>query len=259
MSKSFDRLVDIMSLLRGEGGCPWDREQTHETLRPYLIEEAYETLEAIDSENKENFKEELGDLLLQIVFHAQIAGEEGRFRIDDVIDGICEKLVRRHPHVFGDTVADTPEIVLENWEKIKKTEKPDNPRKSALEGVPLHMPSLLRAWRLQSKAKSAGFDFSGAESAYDKVEEEIKELRRSVARRSRENFEEELGDLLFSLVNVSRFMKVNPEEALRKSIKKFIGRFRYIEDRMEGQNRKLNEASIEEMDTLWEEAKGRNV
>lgn len=258
MSKSFDKLVKIMSRLRAEGGCAWDREQTHESLKPYLIEEAYETLEAIDSHDDEHFKEELGDLLLQIVFHAQIASEDERFTIDDVAEGIYQKLVRRHPHVFGDVKADTPGEVIKNWELIKKSEKPDQPGRSALDGVPSSMPSLLRAWRVQGRAKSVGFDFKDAKNAFEKVAEEIDEARQCMDNGNRERFNEEVGDLLFSLVNVCRFMKVNPEEALNKSTNKFIERFKFIEKRLEKEGKKPDETPLDEMDALWEEAKRRH-
>ncbi len=258
MTESFDRLVNIMARLRGESGCPWDREQTHESLKPYLIEEAYETLEAIDANDDENFKEELGDLLLQIVFHAQMASEDARFTIDDVTKNICMKLVLRHPHVFGDTKADTAEEVLKNWEHIKKSEKPDEPGRSALDGVPSSMPSLLRAWRVQGKAKSAGFDFENAVEAFGKVDEELGEALHCMENDNREGFEEEVGDLLFSLVNVCRFMKVNPEEALNKSTNKFVGRFKYIEDKLAEQDKKPGGTAPDVMNTLWEEAKRRN-
>jgi len=257
MSESFDRLINIMSRLRGDGGCPWDREQTHESLKPYLIEEAYETLEAIDAGDDDNFKEELGDLLLQIVFHAQMASEEKRFTIDDVAENICEKLVRRHPHVFGDVKADTAGEVLKNWEQIKKSEKPDEPGRSALDGVPLSMPSLLRAWRVQGRAKSAGFDFKNVVEAFGKVDEELGEAHHCMENKNRECFEEEVGDLLFSLVNVCRFMKVNPEEALNRSTNKFIGRFKYIEEKLADHDKKPEETPSDEMDAMWEEAKRR--
>lgn len=258
MSKSFDKLVKIMSRLRGEGGCPWDREQTHESLKPYLIEEAYETLEAIDSHDAGHFKEELGDLLLQIVFHAQIASEDKRFTIDDVAENIYRKLVRRHPHVFGDGKADTPDAVIKNWELIKKSEKPDDPERSVLDGVPLSMPSLLRAWRVQGRAKSVGFDFKNAIEAFGKVDEELQEARHCVENENSESFGEEVGDLLFSLVNVCRLMKINPEEALNKSTNKFIERFKYIEKQLAAQGKSPDETPLNEMDALWEEAKRRH-
>lgn len=258
MTESFDKLVKIMSRLRGDGGCPWDKEQTHKSLKPYLIEEAYETLEAIDSDDEDHLKEELGDVLLQVVFHAQIATEEKRFTIDDVAENIYRKLVRRHPHVFGEVKADTPEAVLKNWELIKKSEKPGEPEKSVMDGVPLSLPSLLRAWRVQGRAKSVGFDFENAAEAFGKVDEELEEARQYTESEDRENFEEEVGDLLFSLVNVCRFMKVNPEEALKKSTDKFIERFKYIENKLAGQDKKPEETSLVEMDALWDEAKRRH-
>lgn len=247
-----------MARLRGEGGCPWDREQTHETLKPYLIEEAYETLEAIDSGEDGLMCEELGDLLLQIVFHSQLASEEKRFNIDKVCDGISDKLVRRHPHIFADTKADTAEQVLTNWEKIKKLEKAET-RKSILEGVPTSMPALLRAWRLQGKARSVGFDWDEADGAFEKLQEEMDEFRAACASGASAHVEEELGDLLFSLVNMGRFVKANPEEALTKTINKFIARFEYIESNVADSGRELDEVSLKEMDLLWDEAKSKGL
>lgn len=254
MSEAFDRLTGIMARLRGEGGCPWDREQTHETLKAYLVEETYETLEAIDHGDDAHLQEELGDLLLQVVFHAQIAGERSRFGIDDVITGICDKLVRRHPHVFGDETADTPGQVMRNWEKIKQGEK-EGTRKSALDGVPRSMPALLRAKRLQSKAGAVGFDWDDADGAFGKMDEELAEFRAAFAEQDPDKVEEELGDLLFSLVNVSRFVKVNPEEALTRAIGKFIKRFEWIEKKVAESGREMGQVRLAELDAMWDEAK----
>ncbi|MGK7344253.1 MAG: nucleoside triphosphate pyrophosphohydrolase [Candidatus Nitrospinota bacterium M3_3B_026] len=255
MSKSFDRLVQIMARLRGEGGCPWDREQTHETLKPYLVEETYEVLDAIDSGDPETMKGELGDLLLQVVFHARMAEEDGGFDIDGVCNAISEKLIRRHPHVFAESDADTPQKVLDQWEKIKLTEKAHESRKSVLDGVPRSMPALLRAMRLQLKAGSAGFDWDSAEGAFQKVEEELSEFSTAFAEGKAKEMEEELGDLLFALVNMARFIEVNPEEALSKTIAKFTERFRHIERRIEESGRAINDVTLAEMDRMWEEAK----
>jgi len=255
MTESFDRLIQIMARLRGEGGCPWDREQTHQTLKPYLVEETYEVLDAIDSGDPQSLKSELGDLLLQVVFHAQMADEEGRFNMDDVIDAISEKLIRRHPHVFADSDADTSAKVLDQWEKIKLSEKEHEKRESVLDGVPRSMPALLRAMRLQRKAGSVGFDWESAEGAFGKMDEELREFRAAFAENDAEKMEEELGDLLFSLVNVARLIEVDPEDALTKTISKFTERFGYIERKIGESGRAINDVSLEEMDALWNEAK----
>ena len=253
----FEELVEIMAKLRSQGGCPWDREQTHQTLRPYLIEEAYEVLDALDNGGDGDFRDELGDLLLQVVFHAQIANEEKRFDIHDVARAINEKLVRRHPHVFGDTRADTADEVLTNWEKIKRAEKGEEGRKSVLDGLPAGMPALLRAYRIQEKVARVNFDWDDVREVLDKVGEEIAEVRRALEKGDRTKIEEEMGDLLFSLVNLSRHLDVPPEDALRRSNDKFIRRFRYIEAALELKGESLERATFEELDALWDEAKGR--
>jgi tetrapyrrole methylase family protein/MazG family protein len=245
-------LVDVMKRLRMENGCPWDREQTHETLKPYLLEETYEVLHAIDIGEDEELKEELGDLLLQIVFHAQLASERGVFSIDDVARTIVKKLRRRHPHVFGDVQVNGSEDVLKNWEQIKK----DEGKSSVLGGVPKTLPALLRARRVQEKAKRVGFDWDNVDGAFEKLMEEMKELRGAVQMKKQRLVEEEFGDLLFSLVNVSRFLNIDAEGSLRKTIDKFMERFRYIEERVEKDGKKpLGEYSLQELDSLWDEAK----
>jgi tetrapyrrole methylase family protein/MazG family protein len=256
----FGELVEIMARLRGEGGCPWDREQTHESIKPYLIEETYEVLEAIDEQAPDKLREELGDLLLQVVFHAQMADEAGAFDIRGVIAGISEKLRRRHPHVFGEVKADTAQEVLFNWEQIKQRERREATGKaSALDGVPRELPALLRAHRLQEKASRVGFDWKEAREVYRKVEEELGELREAMEGQAVERTEAELGDLLFALVNLSRFIAVNPEEALRKTIARFIARFRYIEEALAERGTSLKDATLEQMDVLWNEAKERGI
>jgi len=256
----FTDLVDIMARLRGENGCPWDRQQTHESIKPYLVEEAYEVLEAIDEQDAAKLCEELGDLTLQVVFHARMAEEAAAFSIDDVLAGICEKLTRRHPHVFGDVVAETAQEVLFNWEQIKRTERQKSQgRASLLDGVPRELPALLRAHRLQVKASRVGFDWSEAREVLHKVEEEFGELRAAMEGQAPERVEAELGDLLFALVNLSRFLAVNPEEALRKTIARFIRRFRYIEEALATRGRTLGEATLQEMDALWAEAKAQEA
>ena len=246
------RLVEVMKRLRSEHGCPWDREQTHETLKPYLLEEAYEVLNAIDSKDDTHLMEELGDLLLQIVFHAQLAAEEGRFTIDDVARSIVNKLVRRHPHVFSDVKVKNAQEVLKNWEQIKK----DEGKKSVLDGVPEHLPALLKARRVQEKAKRVGFDWDSVDGVVEKLVEEIKELIEAVAKDKVKDAEEEFGDILFSLVNISRFLGIDAEDSLRKTINKFMKRFYYIEEKVKKKgNKPLGDHTLKELDGLWEEAK----
>ncbi len=248
---SFDDLVAIMTRLRGPKGCPWDRKQNHQTLLPYLIEETYEVVDTLHRRDYGALREELGDLLLQVVFHAQLANERKRFGIDDVADVICRKLIARHPHVFGKVKARTADQVLDNWEKIKLSEG----RKSLMDGVPKKMPSLLRAHRLQEKASKVGFDWKRKEEVWQKVVEEIDELHGAEKKRSHDQLEEEFGDLLFALVNYARFLKVNPESALSKSTKKFTKRFQRIEDEIRKRGKKLEHSTLEEMDTIWNEGK----
>ncbi len=245
-------LVAVMKRLREKGGCPWDREQTHETLKPYLIEEAYEVLEAIDRKDNKALKEELGDMLLQIVFHAQIASEERQFTVDDVAEAIVNKLKRRHPHVFGKVEVEDSEEVLKNWEEIKKKEG----KKSVLDGVPKYLPSLLKARRVQEKVKRVGFDWEEIDGALEKVIEEVKELKDSLEKGDRGHAKEEFGDMLFSLVNVSRFLDIDAEDSLRKTIDKVMDRFRYIEKMVQKSGKKsLKNCTLAELDLLWEKAK----
>ncbi len=254
----FEELVRIMARLRGENGCPWDRQQTHESIKPYFVEETYEVLEAIDEGDAGKLCEELGDVLLQVVFHAEMAEEAGLFGIADVLRAIAEKLIRRHPHVFGDVQADTAQEVLFNWEQIKKTERQHTRgRASLLDGVPRDLPALLQAHRLQEKASRAGFDWAEVEPVLRKVEEEYGELKAAIGERQPERMEAELGDLLFSLVNLGRFIAVNPEEALRKTIARFIARFQYIEEELARRGTSLNQTTLREMDALWDEAKAQ--
>ncbi len=255
----FEELVKIMVKLRSGTGCPWDREQTHQTLRPYLIEEAYEVLDALDHGDDGDFRDELGDLLLQVVFHAQIATEEQRFDIDDVARAINDKLVRRHPHVFGDTRADTSEQVLTNWEKIKREEKGGEGRKSVLDGLPASMPALLQAYRIQEKVARVNFDWDDVKEVLLKVGEEIDEVSMALDQGDKEKIEEEMGDLLFSMVNLSRHLNVPPEDALRRSNDKFMRRFRYIEAALELRGESLERATFEKLDELWKEAKQREL
>ena len=250
---TFEDLKQIMKTLRAEDGCPWDRAQDHDTLKKHLVEECAEVLEAIDSGDTENLCEELGDVLMQVVFHAEIETEQGGFTMGDVIQGICEKMIYRHPHVFGSGKADTAEEVLINWEELKKKEKRQETQTEVMQSVPEALPALIRARKVQKKAADVGFDFPVTADAMRKVYEEVQELEQAV--RENGEIEEEFGDILFALVNISRFLKINPEFALTKAIKKFINRFEYIEKSALLEGKALSEMSLEEMDLLWDEAK----
>lgn len=250
----FDRLMDIMRKLRAPGGCPWDAEQTHDSLKRYLVEEAYEVIEAVDSGNREHLKEELGDLLLQPVFHAAIAEENGDFTMDGVLDAINDKLVRRHPHVFGDEVIESSAAQVQNWEKIKTKEKGVE-RKSALSGIPPHLPALMQAQKITEKAARVGFDWEHTDQVFAKVMEELHEFQEAMLSGDQKEMESELGDLLFAIVNLGRFLELDPEDALRKTIQRFTRRFSHIEDTLDAQGKRMQESTLEEMDLLWEEAK----
>ena len=277
MADRFDELVRLMAKLRAPDGCPWDRKQTHESLKPYLLEETYEVLETIDKQDEGKLREELGDLLLQILFHAQIATERQAFSVEDVMQLLADKLVRRHPHVFGPKGdgALTPDQVYSNWEQIKKSERQQTGRsESVLDGVPNTLPALLRAFQIQARASRAGFDWpqngEGVHQVMNKVKEEIEELtdaygaradqagdaERSAAQR---HLEDEMGDVLFSLVNLARFLTVNPEDALRRATDRFASRFHFIEAEAARTGRTLNSMTLVEMDTLWEQAKAREA
>ncbi len=252
---SFEELVAIMRKLREPGGCPWDAEQTHQSLIRYLLEETYEVIEAIDENSPGHLKEELGDLLLQPVFHAAIAEESGTFTMDDVITTLCEKLVRRHPHVFGDLEIKDSQQQVENWEKIKKLEKSTTERPSALSGIPHHLPALLKAHKIGEKAARVGFDWEHADQVFAKVLEELHEFEEARSEGSTERMEDELGDLLFAIVNLGRYLSLNPEEALRKTITRFQNRFSYVETSLHQQGTTMQESSLEAMNHLWERAK----
>lgn len=255
MSKrTFDDLVKLMTTLRGPNGCPWDRKQSLPDLKPYVIEEAYEVVDAIDHDDRRALAEELGDLLLQAVFIAELTREEGTFDIYDSITAIHDKLVRRHPHVFGDVEANDAETVLVNWEKLKQDErKAEN--KSVLSGVPQSMPALLKASRLTEKAARVGFDWRRTEDVFDKVDEELGELREAVASGDNEHVHEEIGDLLFTIANIARKVNVNPEEALQSTNRKFMRRFGSMESQVRERGQNLDQLQLEEMDRLWDEAK----
>jgi MazG family protein len=251
----FEDLVDIMARLRAPGGCPWDREQDHHTLKPYLLEEAYEVLEAIDHGSDVKLCDELGDLLLQIVFHAQLAREEGRFTIGEVTARICEKLRRRHPHVFGEVQVRDSDEVVHNWEAIKRAEPPNADRTSALDGVPAALPALLRATKVQKRAARVGFDWDDAQGPAAKVREELAEVEEAAASGEAERVADEIGDLLFAAVNLARMLEVDSEEALRQAIARFSDRFRAMEEMAEARGVDLHGLSLEQMDEMWEAVK----
>lgn len=252
--KEFQRLVEIMSRLRRE--CPWDKKQTPQSLRQYILEEAYETVEAIDEENWEELKKELGDLALQIVFQAEIARENGRFTLEEVLNGINEKLIRRHPHVFGDVTVQNAEEVKENWEQIKYQQEN---RSSVLDGIPKNLSGLLRAQRLQDKAAQVGFDWENVSGILEKIKEEARELEEAGRQGERDAMEAEIGDLMFSLVNLCRHYNISAEDALRRTNNKFIARFHYIESRLREKGKSVYESDLEEMDQLWNDSKKENL
>jgi MazG family protein len=254
MKRSFDELVALMTRLRGPGGCPWDRKQTLPDLKPYVIEEAYEVVDAIDRDDRAALLEEIGDFLLEAVFIAEITREEGTFDIYDSITAIHDKLVRRHPHVFGDVEAKDAEQVLVNWEKLKQAERKAE-SKSVLSGVPQSLPALLKASRLTEKAARVGFDWRRTEDVFDKIDEEIAELRDAVAAGDQQNVHDEIGDLLFTIANIARKLNVNPEEALQSTNRKFMRRFESMESRVHESGQNLDQLELEEMDRLWDEAK----
>ncbi|MBI5867665.1 MAG: nucleoside triphosphate pyrophosphohydrolase [candidate division Zixibacteria bacterium] len=253
---TFADLVGIMRKLRGPGGCPWDRKQNHRSLLPYLLEESYEVIDSVDRRDMKALREELGDLLLQVIFHAQLAAERERFTIDDVIDRICRKLVARHPHVFSKKRRLSAGQVLGNWERIKLAEPNGKTKKrGVLDGVPRSLPALLRAYRVQEKTARFGFDWDDVRGVLDKIDEEVGELRRSMRRRRKDEIAHELGDVFFALVNLSRHLGIDPETALSRTNRRFIQRFQYIEEHLPKTGKRLGEASLAEMDVLWEKAK----
>ena len=262
----FEKLVALQARLRSPRGCPWDREQTHQSLRTYLLEETYEVLEALDSGEDAKLADELGDLLLQIVFHAQLAREAGRFSINDVVERIHAKMVRRHPHVFGDAKARTSAQVLKNWEQLKAAERHRGPAASApkaksepslLDGLPKTLPALLEAYQLTRRASRVGFDWDDIEGLLAKLREETAELRETLGRADPAHREEEVGDLLFVAVNVARFLGIDPEMALKKANRKFTARFQEMEQQAARQGRRLADASKDDLEDLWEASKGK--
>jgi MazG family protein len=261
---SFERLVEIMATLRGPEGCPWDKEQDLDTLKPMLIEEVYEVIDAVENRDYDGLSEELGDLLLHIVFHARLGEESGRFAINDVVEGICEKLIRRHPHVFGDEDASDSEQVLANWEAIKRQEKKEKEIQpegtpSVLDGIPATLPALHQAHKISSRVARVGFDWPHIEDVFGKLTEEITELREAIGRpaeeRSQEEIEGEVGDAFFVLVNIARFLNVDSESALKRSNRKFQKRFRYVEEGLARENQSIDEATLGEMEAMWQKAK----
>lgn len=248
-------LLEIMRSLRAPGGCPWDAEQTHESIRKNLIEETYEVVEAIDKKDSGMLLEELGDLLMQVVFHAQMEDEKGVFNFDDVADGVCKKLIERHPHVFGEVEVSGVDDVLDNWDAIKRRKKGQKKGSEPMLSVPRELPALMRAAKIQQKASAVGFDWPDVSGAYDKIIEETQELRKAVESGVQDDVIEELGDLLFSVVNVSRFLKCDAEEALTAASDKFINRFIRVEQLAKENGVDMEKASLEELDKLWDIAK----
>ena len=254
-SDSFRKLIKVVDTLMGSDGCPWDKIQTRESLKPYLVEETYETLEALDENNPDKIKDELGDLLYQIIFHSKISSLNKEFNIDDVINNLTAKMIRRHPHVFNKGQLKTPEQVIKQWEEIKKEEKSQTSQKSTLEGIPKHLPSLLRAQKIQKKAAKEGFDWDKIDDVFNKLDEEIAEFKEAVLRGKDVDIQSEFGDILFTLVNIAKFKNIDAEEALRSTINKFIKRFQYIEQKLVKKEKSLKESSLEEMEVYWQEAK----
>ncbi|MEQ6377531.1 nucleoside triphosphate pyrophosphohydrolase [Bacillaceae bacterium S4-13-58] len=251
----FETLKEVIATLRGPNGCPWDKKQTHESLRPYLIEEAYEFIQAVDQEDDDGMIEELGDVLLQVMLHSQIGQDEGYFQIEDVIRSITEKMIRRHPHVFGDETVQDADEVLGKWEDIKAEEKGEKKESSILDGISESFPALFRAIEIQKKAAKVGFDWEHAEPMWDKVEEEINEWKSSLVHESESSQELELGDILFAIVNLARYYKINPEIALQRTNHKFISRFSFMENAIKSDNKSISDLSLEELDGYWEKAK----
>jgi len=257
LNHTFSRLREIIAALRAPGGCPWDREQTHETLREYAIEEVYELIDAIDQQDDEGIVEELGDVLLQVMLHSQVGEDDGYFMIDDVIQAVTDKMIHRHPHVFASTKADSVEQVYKNWDALKQEEKGGGKHQSMLDGVPKSLPSLAKASKLQKKAAKVGFDWTDVKDIWDKLEEEILEVNEAIDRKEHDEVEQEFGDVLFVLANLARYYKINPEIALNRTNQKFTSRFSFIEQQLEKQGKDIEATTLEEMDYYWNMAKGK--
>src|SRR5215813_4950397 len=263
----FERLVEIMTTLRGPNGCPWDKQQDFNSLKPMLVEEVYEVLEAVENNDSGGLSEELGDLLLHVVFHAQLGKETGQFDIDTVIGKISDKLVRRHPHVFGSETASTPEEVIKNWEAIKAQEKAEKlknrtpEQRSLLEGIPSKLPAIHEAHQISSRAARVGFDWPDVNGIFDKLQEEVRELKEVISssgsEEKRDRLEDEIGDMLFVIVNIARYLKIDSESALKRANRKFKSRFQFMESQLAKQGRTLDTTSLTEMESLWQKAKSK--
>lgn len=254
---NWSTLIEIVAKLRSPNGCPWDQKQTHESLKRYLLEESYELFEAIDKQNTEEIKDELGDVLLQVLLHAQIKAEQNEFTIDDVLTNLSNKLIRRHPHVFADVQANTPEEVIVTWDSVKKQERANAERTSVLDGVPSVFPALMKAEKVQNKASKVGFDWNETSEVLEKVYEELSELEEAILLEDLDKLQEELGDLLFATVNLGRFLKVDPELALQRGTTKFITRFKLLESYAKEKNLILTELNLDELNELWDDAKNQ--
>ena len=254
---SLSKLIKITETLMGDDGCPWDKVQTRESLKPYLVEETYEVLEALDENDPEKIKDELGDLLYQILFHSKISSLKGEFDFRDVIDNLSEKMVRRHPHVFKQEKLNTPDQVIGQWEEIKKKENNKANQKSILDSIPINLPSLIKAQKLQKKAAKEGFDWDQINDVFDKLDEEISEFKEAILKKKSADIQNEIGDILFVITNIAKFHKIDAEEALRSTNNKFIKRFQYIEQKLEGKGKTLKDSSLEEMERYWQEAKSK--
>jgi len=254
---SFCKLIKIVDTLMGDNGCPWDKVQTRESLKPYLVEETYEVLEALDANDPEKIKDELGDLLYQILFHSKISSLKDEFDFRDVINNLSEKMVRRHPHVFKEGELNTPDQVVEQWEEIKKNEKDQVNQRSILDNIPINLPSLFRAQKLQKKAAKEGFDWGRINDVFNKLDEEIAEFKEAVLKKKTGDIQSEIGDIIFVITNIAKFYKIDAEEALRSTNNKFIKRFQYIEQKIEEKGKTLKDSNLEEMERYWQEAKNK--
>ena len=254
---SLSKLIKITDTLMGKDGCPWDKVQTRESLKPYLVEETYEVLDALDANDPEKIKDELGDLLYQILFHSKISSLKGEFNFRDVIDNLSEKMVRRHPHVFKEGELNTPDQVVKQWEEIKRNEKNQANQKSILDNIPKNLPSLLRAQKLQKKAAKEGFDWDQISDVFDKLDEEVAEFKEAVLKKKSADIQNEIGDIIFVITNIAKCYKIDAEEALRSTNNRFIKRFQYIEQKIKAKGKTLKDSPLEEMERYWQEAKNK--